>query len=156
MVVRMSAPNIQFEEVDPATPAATAAVQRYLAEPSRRFATGFDPAYAISSAVADQQQRFLLATRTGRRSAACAPTVGRRVAEIMRMWVDPGARASFSAGGSGRAGGPDGPNRCQVIQLGTNGSLTDAIGLYERQGYRRIPRYRDNPYAQVWFEKVLV
>jgi hypothetical protein len=35
------------------------------------------------------------------------------------------------------------------------GTLTDAIALYERAGYRRIARYNDNPHSQVWLEKSL-
>jgi ribosomal protein S18 acetylase RimI-like enzyme len=44
----------------------------------------------------------------------------------------------------------------KTVRLDTNGTLTDAIALYERAGYRRIARYNDNPYAQVWFEKNLI
>ena len=114
-------------------------------------------AYATSSAAADQNQRFLLASRDGT-TVGCGVLrrLDPRVAEIKRMWVDPAARglglgrrllAQLEALAV-RAG-------CQVIRLDTNGTLTEAIGLYERHGYRRIPRYNDNPYAQVWFEKVL-
>ncbi|MFT4165896.1 MAG: hypothetical protein QM650_11700 [Microlunatus sp.] len=42
------------------------------------------------------------------------------------------------------------------VACGTLRSLTEAIALYDRSGYRRIPRYNDNPYAQLWFEKILV
>jgi len=158
MVVRMSSEDVQFAEVDPASPAAVAAVQHYFAELGRRFETGFDPvAYATSSLAADRDQRFLLATRDGT-TVGCGALrpLDDGVAEIKRMWVDPTVRGL----GLGRrllvqleelavnAG-------CHLIRLDTNGSLTEAIGLYERHGYRRIPRYNDNPYAQVWFEKVL-
>lgn len=40
-----------------------------------------------------------------------------------------------------------------VVRLDTNATLTDAITLYERNGYRSIERYNDNPYAERWFEK---
>jgi hypothetical protein len=42
-----------------------------------------------------------------------------------------------------------------LIRLDTNAALVGAIALYDRSGYRRIPRYNDNPYADVWFEKAL-
>ena len=42
-----------------------------------------------------------------------------------------------------------------LIRLDTNAALVEAISLYDRSGYRRISRYNDNPYADVWFEKVL-
>ena len=31
------------------------------------------------------------------------------------------------------------------VRLDTNGTLLEAIALYERAGYRRIARYNDNP-----------
>lgn len=34
-------------------------------------------------------------------------------------------------------------------------SLAEAMALYRRNGYREIPRYNDNPYAEHWFEKRL-
>ena len=39
--------------------------------------------------------------------------------------------------------------------LDTNGTLTEAIAMYERSGYSRIERYNDNPYAELFFEKHL-
>jgi hypothetical protein len=33
--------------------------------------------------------------------------------------------------------------------------LVEAIAMYRRAGYREIPRYNDNPYARLWFEKAL-
>ena len=42
-----------------------------------------------------------------------------------------------------------------VVRLDTNGTLTEAIAMYERAGYRSIDRYNDNPYAQAFFEKPL-
>ena len=42
-----------------------------------------------------------------------------------------------------------------MVRLDTNGTLDEAIAMYERAGYRRIGRYNDNPYAEAWFEKDL-
>ena len=42
-----------------------------------------------------------------------------------------------------------------VVRLDTNGTLVEAIAMYERAGYRPIERYNDNPYAQAFFEKRL-
>ena len=36
-----------------------------------------------------------------------------------------------------------------------SGSLTEAIALYQRSGYRPVERYNDNPFAQLFFAKVL-
>ncbi len=41
------------------------------------------------------------------------------------------------------------------IVLDTNGTLLEAIAMYERSGYTEIGRYNDNPYAERWFEKAL-
>ena len=42
-----------------------------------------------------------------------------------------------------------------VVRLDTNGTLSEAIAMYGRAGYRPIERYNDNPYAQAFFEKAL-
>ena len=78
------------------------------------------------------------------------------VGEIKRMWVDPAVRGV----GLGRRllahleqlAAAQG---LSLIRLDTNAALTEAIALYDRSGYRRIRRYNDNPYADVWFEKIL-
>ena len=41
------------------------------------------------------------------------------------------------------------------IVLDTNGSLTEAIAMYEAAGYVQTARYNDNPYAEHWFTKML-
>lgn len=41
------------------------------------------------------------------------------------------------------------------IVLDTNGTLLEAIALYERAGYERIDRYNDNPYAETFFAQEL-
>ena len=41
------------------------------------------------------------------------------------------------------------------VRLDTNGTLVEAVAMYDRAGYRRIERYNDNPYASAWFEKDL-
>jgi hypothetical protein len=41
------------------------------------------------------------------------------------------------------------------VVLDTNETLTEAISMYERAGYRPIERYNDNPDAQHWFAKDL-
>jgi hypothetical protein len=39
--------------------------------------------------------------------------------------------------------------------LDTNEVLTEAVAMYERNGYVAIERYNDNPYAHHWFAKRL-
>ncbi len=42
-----------------------------------------------------------------------------------------------------------------VVRLDTNRVLVEAKSLYENTGYREIPRYNDNQYANHWYEKKL-
>ena len=41
----------------------------------------------------------------------------------------------------------------ELVRLDTNGALKEAQAMYAARGYRSIPRYNDNPYAEHWFEK---
>jgi hypothetical protein len=40
-----------------------------------------------------------------------------------------------------------------VFRLDTNGTLSEARGLYAAAGYREIAPFNANPYAHHWFEK---
>jgi GNAT superfamily N-acetyltransferase len=80
-----------------------------------------------------------------------------RVAEIKRMYVVPDARGR----GHGRrvldaleAVARDlGYHR---VRLDTAQSMTTAMAMYRRAGYRDIPDYNGNSYASFWGEKELV
>jgi ribosomal protein S18 acetylase RimI-like enzyme len=43
----------------------------------------------------------------------------------------------------------------RTLRLETNHTLSEAIGLYRAAGYREVPAFNDEPYAQHWFEKTL-
>ena len=43
----------------------------------------------------------------------------------------------------------------RVLRLDTTERMPEARRLYESSGYRQVPRYNDNPYAALWFEKRL-
>lgn len=148
------AATIQLREVAPDDPAAVDAAGRYFAELDRRFPGGFDPGDP------DHAGTFLLATSAGRPVAygGVRELDGdlRGVGEIKRMWVDEawrgaglGARMLRELEALARRLGHD------RVVLDTNGTLTEAIAMYQRAGYRAIPRYNDNPYAEAWFEKDL-
>lgn len=148
------AATIQLREVAPDDPAAVDAAGRYFAELDRRFPGGFD------AGDPDHAGTFLLATSAGRPVAygGVRELDGdlRGVGEIKRMWVDEawrgaglGARMLRELEALARRLGHD------RVVLDTNGTLTEAIAMYERAGYRAIPRYNDNPYAEAWFEKDL-
>jgi DNA-binding MarR family transcriptional regulator/GNAT superfamily N-acetyltransferase len=152
------AATVDIRSVHPAAAEARAAVQSYFDELDERFPDGFDPGdHHDEEVMAPGAGAFVVATSDGE-PVACGgvhelePGVG----EIKRMWVH---RAWRGAGlGSRllrhleRVAGDLGHT---MVRLDTNGTLVEAIAMYERTGYRRIGRYNDNPYAQAWFEKPL-
>lgn len=153
--------TVQFEMADAGSPDAQWAVSRYFTEIDGRFPDGFHhwdaldedvPAYAASAGGG-----FLLA-RSDAIVLGCGGfvRVDPRTAEIKRMWVHPEwrgggvawrllARIEETARSTGY----------RRVILDTNPTLVEAIAMYERAGYRPIPRYNDNPYAGCWFEKPL-
>ena len=42
-----------------------------------------------------------------------------------------------------------------IARLETNGTLTEAIAMYRGAGYREVPAFNDEPYAQHWFARQL-
>ncbi|MDQ4053918.1 MAG: bifunctional helix-turn-helix transcriptional regulator/GNAT family N-acetyltransferase [Actinomycetota bacterium] len=145
------AATVRLHEVGPEHPIAAEAIGLYFAELDRRFPTGFDPGSR------DREGTYLVATSDGRPVASGGVLdLGDGVAEIKRMWVHPEWRGA----GLGSRLLRDLEQLARrlghvVVRLDTNGTLTEAIAMYERSGYRRIERYNDNPYAQAWFEKEL-
>lgn len=97
----------------------------------------------------------------GRRGGVVGGCVGVRawrpgIAELKRLYVRPALRGSGGAAllvaaaeERARAMG------ARALRLDTRSDLVAARGLYARLGYREIPAYNDEPYADHWFEKVL-
>lgn len=146
--------------VDPSSDGARWAMARYFAELAARVPGGFDPGEAIedaASAYAPPRGTFVVAAVDGE-IVGCGALqhLDTATSEVKRMWVSPGTRG-LGVGrrllafleDAARAGG-----RRRVV-LDTNASLTEAIALYRSNGYREVPAYNDNPYAQHWFEKDL-
>ena len=42
-----------------------------------------------------------------------------------------------------------------VLRLDTNSALPEAVALYRRSGWSEIPRFNEDPYPDLFFEKVL-
>ena len=100
---------------------------------------------------------FVVATSDGE-PVACGGVqqLEDRGGEIKRMWVHPGWRGAGLGSQLLRHLEQVATDLGhETIRLDTNGTLVEAIAMYERAGYRRIGRYNDNPYAQAWFEKPL-
>lgn len=157
------AATVRFEPVDPASPTARDVVGRYFAEIGRRF--GFDPSGETEKdalLLAPPTGVFVVALSDGE-PVACGGlhTIrtlvdGQSVGEFKRMWVHDdwrgaglGSRLLRHLEDQARALGHD------TARLDTNAALTEAIGMYQRAGYRAIGRYNDNPWATHFFEKRL-
>jgi DNA-binding MarR family transcriptional regulator/GNAT superfamily N-acetyltransferase len=162
------AATVTFEPVDPASPTARDVIGRYFAEIGRRF--GFDPSGETEKdalLLAPPTGVFVVALSDGE-PVACgglqtiAPLVdgplvdGHSIAELKRMWVHDdwrgaglGSRLLRHLEDQARDLGHD------TARLDTNAALTEAIGMYQRAGYRAIDRYNDNPWATHFFEKRL-
>lgn len=154
------AATVHLRTVAPDDPAAVEAVGRYVAELDRRFPTGFDPGDSAASdtvAMSPPAGVFVVATSDGE-PVACGGVqqVAPRTGEVKRMWVHPDWR------GAGLGSRMLRHLEEQARELGharvlldTNGTLVEAIAMYERAGYEPVERYNDNPYAQAWFGKDL-
>ncbi len=148
------------ESVDVASDEAVAAVRRYFDELDRRFSDGFDAGGATTSdleAMCPPSGDFLvLRSESGVVACGGLQRHTRTVGEIKRMWVDPewrgcGLAVRLLHALEDRAA----ELGYREVYLDTNASLTEAIAMYERAGYRRIERYNDNPYAHHWFARRL-
>lgn len=156
----LRASSIEFTPVDPRSAEAARCLQQYYAELAARFPGGFE-LHADDAPDADEfapPAGCMLVARLFGDAVGCGAirTLGPGLGEIKRMWVSPQVRGL----GVGRrllleleqaAMGL----RLRTVRLDTNGSLAEALRLYRATGYREIPRYNDNPYAQHWFEKSL-
>ncbi|GAA1726992.1 helix-turn-helix domain-containing GNAT family N-acetyltransferase [Isoptericola hypogeus] len=153
------AATVTLETVDPASPAALAAVGAYVAELDERFPGGFAAGDLAEGAerLRPPSGAFVVATSDGE-PVACGgvQALDDGAGEIKRMWVHPawrgaglGSRLLRHLEGVCRDLGHD------VVRLDTNGSLGEALAMYERAGYRPVERYNDNPYAEHFFAKRL-
>lgn len=153
------AAQVNFEVVDPTSPVATRALDRYFAELAERFPSGFD-----TDAARDEKhlRRFrppdgaFVVMTLDETPIGCGAVqrLDHDTSEIKRMWIDPdrrglglGARLLDTLESIARDSA-----RVRLV-LDTNATLIEAIAMYERAGYQQIERYNDNPDAHHWFEK---
>ena len=152
--------QVTLEDVPAGCAEAETCLNAYFAELDARFANGFDP-HAGSDAEEDAalpvMERFVIARFEGR-AAGCGMVLELEpgIAEIKRVWIAPELRGAGVASRimdhlEARAR-EDG---YRLVRLDTNGTLTEAQAMYRKRGYREIPRYNANPFAEHWFEKEL-
>ncbi|MEO3387764.1 helix-turn-helix domain-containing GNAT family N-acetyltransferase [Mesorhizobium sp. CAU 1741] len=155
-LMNAAAVTIGIEPAD--SEAARACVDAYFAELDLRFEGGFDPGSGgYSSAEKTGAECFLLARLHGR-AVGCGAlkALDDATGEIKRMWIAPDMR------GIGLSRRLLDALEAQALELGmtrvrldTNRALAEAQALYRKAGYEPIPRYNDNSYADLWFEKTL-
>jgi DNA-binding MarR family transcriptional regulator/GNAT superfamily N-acetyltransferase len=153
--------NLSFTRIsveDPDSPDAKWCLQQYFAELGERFERSFDARRSIPADPEDLRPprgTFLVARLDGRPvGCGAVKSVEPGVGSIKRMWVSPAVRGA----GVGRrlllalekeAAGLG----MRLLRLETNRSLHEAQALYRRNGYREVPAFNDEPYADHWFEK---
>jgi DNA-binding MarR family transcriptional regulator len=143
---------VTIELEDPRSPDARWCLGRYAAELDERFEEGFDAGVWPADAI-----RFVIA-RIDAQPAGCGvlKTLSPDVGELARMWVDRphrglGIATRILAALEQQAAALG----FTTVRLDTNRALDEAKAMYAGAGYREIPRYNDNPYANHWFEKRL-
>lgn len=111
-----------------------------------------------SDALTPPSGAFLLARHEGR-PAGCVGVklLDEGLAEIKRMFVHRGLRGL--GGGSQLVRAAEQTARdlgATTVRLDTRHDLVEARALYAKHGYVETPSYAGSPYADHWFEKVLV
>ena len=154
----LQASMVDVRVTDPRDPDARACIAAYLAKLARRFDTGFDPGRSLPATDDDlvPPAGLLLLAWLHAEPVACAALKfhGREPAEVKRMWVaEPvrglgvGRRLLVAVEEHALASG------ARTLRLETNRALTEAIALYRSAGYREVPAFNDEPFADHWFEK---
>lgn len=155
------AASVVIAPVDPEHPDAVYCLSEYVAELNRRSTRGFDPsvgATALPHEVRPPAGEFFV-TYVHEKPIGCGAVKHHAgaPAEIKRMWISPTARGL----GVGRrlletletcarqAG-------AQLAHIETSAVLAEALALYRSAGWVEVAAFNDEPFADHWFEKVLV
>jgi DNA-binding MarR family transcriptional regulator/predicted GNAT family acetyltransferase len=152
------AATVRLEDLPPTDARAVEAMAAYFAEIGRRF--GFEPgdAWRVDAESMTAPDGFFVVATSDGEPVACGGVqrLPDGPAEIKRMWVHDGWRgAGLGARLLRHLEDRAREHGYAVVRLDTNDTLTEAIAMYERAGYRAIARYNDNPWARCWFEKEL-
>lgn len=152
--------NIALIETDPKNANALYCLGEYYAELARRLDKGFDVSLSRDPEATDMtapRGAFFVAMSDGL-PLGCIGLKGSGgpIAEIKRLWVAPAARGlglakRLLAATEERARALS----IKTLRLDTNSALPEAKRLYERTGWHAIPRFNDDPYPDLFFEKEL-
>lgn len=156
----LTAGLVEVAVEDPGSAAARYCIDSYFRELDERFESGFDPRLT-TSADADELTEpagLLLVARLRGEPVGCGAIKFEPddAAEIKRMWVAPATRG-LGVGRRILGELEDQARRHGVvrIRLDSNKALSEAHQLYRSSGYEHTKRFNENPYAHVWFEKVV-
>ena len=149
-----------LREMDPRREEARYCLHEYYSELGRRFKQGFDVSLSRDPDAKDMRRprgTFIVAM-SDTLPIGCVGLKGtdHGYAEIKRLWVAPAARGlrlgrrlmdvtEDAARGLG----------IKLLRLDTNSALAEAGQLYRRSGWSEIPRFNDDPYPDLFFEKRL-
>lgn len=152
--------RVTLDEMDPQSDAARYCLGEYYAELGRRFKQGFDVSLSRDPEAKEMRRprgAFLVAMSDAL-PVGCVGLKGtdHGYAEIKRLWVASAARGlrlgrrlMDAAETTARELG------ITLLRLDTNSALPEAAHLYRSTGWREIPRFNDDPYPDLFFEKGL-
>ncbi|MET3910882.1 DNA-binding MarR family transcriptional regulator/GNAT superfamily N-acetyltransferase [Bradyrhizobium sp. S3.3.6] len=152
--------RIALAEMDPRSDEARYCLGEYYAELGRRFKQGFDVSLSRDPDAKDMRRprgSFIVAM-SDTLPIGCIGLKGtdHGYAEIKRLWVAPSARG-LGLGKRLMDGAEDAARGLAIalLRLDTNSALPEAGRLYRTTGWREIPRFNDDPYPDLFFEKRL-
>jgi DNA-binding MarR family transcriptional regulator len=152
--------RIAIEAADPRSPQSVDCLGEYYAELGQRFERGFDVSLSRDPDATDMiapHGAFLLAMSDGL-PLGCVGLKGQGgpVAEIKRLWVAPSARGLGLARQLMQSAEDTARDlSISTLRLDTNSALPEAEKLYRSSGWIEIPRFNDDPYPDLFFEKQL-
>ena len=152
--------RIALDEMDPRGDEARYCLREYYAELGRRFKQGFDVSLSRDPDAKDMRRprgSFIVAM-SDTLPIGCVGLKGTEhgYAEIKRLWVAPSARG-LGLGKRLMDAAEDAARTLGIalLRLDTNSALPEAGQLYRTTGWREIPRFNDDPYPDLFFEKRL-
>jgi ribosomal protein S18 acetylase RimI-like enzyme len=153
------ASTVEVSECDANHPDARFCLDTYFAELAARFDGGFDPSRKpFSDNEMTPPSGLLLVARLHGDPVGCGAVtfLPGGVAYFKRMWVAGtvrgiglGRRLLTELEARARANG------ARRMRLETRNELREAVALYRSAGYREVPAFNDEPYADHWFEKTV-
>lgn len=152
--------RIALAEMDPRSDEARYCLKEYYVELGRRFKQGFDVSLSRDPDAKDMRRprgAFIVAM-SDTLPIGCVGLKGTDhfYAEIKRLWVAPSARG-LGLGKRLMEAAEDAARTLGIalLRLDTNSALPEAGQLYRTTGWREIPRFNDDPYPDLFFEKRL-